>query len=199
MHKRIECVVVGPIETNCWLYKFENESSDKQACAVIDPGDEAAKIISSLQKLNWVPRYILLTHGHWDHITALPELFKAFGKGEEPPKIYIHRLDARHLKENSLSINHFEEGDAIGSLRVLHTPGHTQGSVSLYDEKAGIIFTGDTLFEEDCGRTDLPGGSEDQMRQSLKRLLSLNEVTEVYPGHGPTTTIKDELHQMPQK
>ena len=193
MHKRIECVIVGPIETNCWLYPLDAEPTGKQPCVVIDPGDEAAKIIPTLQKLNWVPRYILLTHGHWDHVTAVPELLDAFGKDDEPPKVYIHRQDVRHLKDNGLSLNHFEEGDMIGPLKVLHTPGHTQGSVSFYDEKAGVLFTGDTLFQEDHGRTDLPGGSEEQIRESLKRLLSLDGVTVVYPGHGPTTTVKEEI------
>jgi glyoxylase-like metal-dependent hydrolase (beta-lactamase superfamily II) len=201
MDKRTECVIVGPIETNCWFYQFGNETSEKQPCIVIDPGDDAEKIISALKKLNWVPRYIFLTHGHWDHHTALPDLFDALSKSEfqdqEAPEIYIHRLDVHHLKNTSLSVKHFEEGDVIGPLKILHTPGHTQGCVCFYDETAGILFTGDTLFEGDHGRTDLPGGSEEQIYQSLKRLLSLNGETVVHPGHGPSTIIKEEIANLP--
>ena len=196
MNNRIECVVVGPIETNCWLYALDEEQDGKRSCAVIDPGGEAEKIISGLKKLNWVPHYIFLTHGHWDHVTALPELLDAFGKGmfgnQEPPKIYINRLDVQLLKNNTLPLYHFEEGNTIGPFKILHTPGHTQGSTCFYDEKTAVLFSGDTLFEGDHGRTDLPGGSAEQMRQSLNRLVSLSEDTVVYPGHDITTTIAEE-------
>ena len=196
MDKRIECVIVGPIETNCWLYPLDGESNGKRLCAVIDPGDDGTEIVSDLKKLNWVPRYIFLTHGHWDHITALPVLLDAFEKGEfkgdEQPQIYIHRLDIHYLKNITFPVQHYDEGETIGPFKILHIPGHTQGCVGIYDEKAGVIFTGDTLFQADYGRTDLPGGNEGQIRQSLKRLLSLNEETVVYPGHGPATTIKEE-------
>jgi glyoxylase-like metal-dependent hydrolase (beta-lactamase superfamily II) len=196
MDKQIECVIVGPIETNCWLYPLDEQSTGKRPCIVIDPGAETAKIMAALKKLNWVPHYIFLTHGHWDHTTAVPELLDTFSKGEfdseKPPKIYIHRMDAYHLKNNALTINHFDEGDVIGPFKILSTPGHTQGSVCFHDEKAGVLFTGDTLFEGDHGRTDLPGGSDEQIRQSLNRLQTLTGETLVFPGHGPATTIAEE-------
>jgi len=196
MNKGIECVTVGQLDTNCWLYPLEAESGEKQPCVVIDPGNNIERIIASLKKLNWIPRYICLTHGHWDHVTALPDLLEAFVngefKGEEKPKITMHRLDVHHLENNTHEIHHVEDGDIIGPFKVLHTPGHTQGSVCYYDEKNGVLISGDTLFEGDHGRTDLPGGSPAQMRESLKRLLALNEATVVYPGHDITTTIGAE-------
>ena len=199
MDKRIEQVIVGSIQTNCWLYLLDNEPNGKQPCVVIDPGDNAPKITASLQSLGWIPRYILLTHGHWDHVTALPDMLEAFAKNafgsKELPEVYIHRLDANRLKKDDNPIHHFEDGDTIGPFKVLHTPGHTQGSCCFYDEKKRVLFSGDTLFEGDHGRTDLPGGDAEQMRKSLKRLVSLDEKTVVYPGHDITTTIAAEKHK----
>ena len=226
MEKNIDNVVVGDIQTNCWLYALDDaaDSSGKRLCAVIDPGGNAELIVSRLAQLNWVPRYILLTHGHYDHSAGLPELLAASEKsagGDTPlPQIGIHRQDAHCLGENSLATHRasmaaaggspayvdalwqplpeadilFEEGDTVGPFKVLHVPGHTAGSVCYYDEKAGILFTGDTLFQGDHGRTDLPGGNMDQLRQSLKRLLSMKGETLVCPGHEETTTIKEEAN-----
>jgi hydroxyacylglutathione hydrolase len=220
--KKIECVQVGAIGTNCWLYSPE-EDGDIRFCFVIDPGDEAALIISRLKELNWVPRYILLTHGHFDHLMALPGLLEAFEKGvfgaREAPKVGIHRMDAHYLGKDALSIHRdsftaasggnssyidsiwkpvkeadilFEEGDTLLSFKVLHVPGHTPGSAAFYDENSGVLFSGDTLFHGDWGRTDLPGGNDALIQQSLKRLRSMNEKIVVCPGHGPVTTIGEE-------
>ena len=231
MNKEVECVVVGVIETNCWLYPLDSESKGKRHCVVIDPGDEAPKIISRLMKLNWVPRFIFLTHGHFDHVLGLTDLLDAFGNshtplwinitgvfGGESPQIGIHRLDANYPGKDALPEHRrsftaagespayldsvwkplpdadslFEEGDNAGPFRVLHLPGHTPGSVGFYDEEAGVLFSGDTLFRGNWGRTDLPGGSEEDILKSLKRLLALDGEIKVYPGHGPTTTIGNE-------
>jgi len=220
--KKIDCVQVGAIGTNCWLYSPEEEGSVR-FCFVIDPGDEAALIISRLKELNWVPNYILLTHGHFDHLMALADLLEAFEKGvfgaREKPKVGIHRMDAQYLGKNALSVHKksyaavaggnssyidaiwkpikeadllFEEGDELPPFKVLHVPGHTPGSAAFYDEKAGVLFSGDTLFQGDRGRTDLPGGNEALIQQSLKRLCSMNERIVVCPGHGPVTTIGEE-------
>ena len=223
-----DSLVVGDIRTNCWLYALDDEPADTEGlhqprpCVVIDPGDEAMAIIAKLKKLNWVPRYIFLTHGHIDHLAGLPDLLAAFEKGVfddcPRPQIGIHRLDARYLGKGSLALHResysaaggdsafidaiwkalpdadlfFEEGDTAGPFRVLYLPGHSEGSAGFYDEKDGLLFSGDTLFRGTWGRTDLPGGNETQIYQSLRRLLAMNGGIAVYPGHGPATTIGEE-------
>ena len=214
-------LTVGPIATNCWIYSLEpqhgpqGKDSSQAGAAVIDPGDEADVIISALIKNNLVPRYILLTHGHFDHIAALPQIAAAFNP---KPEIAIHSLDSKYLGAqayitHSLSFKAamgntsfideswndmpapdrvLNEGDTIGPFTVLHIPGHTQGSAAFWDEKEGILFTGDTLFKGDYGRTDLPDGSEDEIIKSLSRLFKMNGSINVYPGHGDTTTIGQE-------
>jgi glyoxylase-like metal-dependent hydrolase (beta-lactamase superfamily II) len=222
MDKKIDCVIVGDIQTNCWLYALEDEINEKRACIVIDPGEEAALIISRLGELNWAPAFILLTHGHYDHLAALPDLLEACEKGvfaeRLSPKIGIHCLDSQYLGKGAYSVHRrsfaaaggnsdyvdalwkpmpeadlfFEEGDTAGPLRILHLPGHTPGSAAFYDEKTKVLFSGDTLFRGDYGRTDLPGGNEEKILQSLKRLLSMDGEIAVCPGHGSATTIKEE-------
>ena len=222
MKEKIGSITVGDIETNCWFYPLDETPAvnGRKPCVVIDPGDEADRIISTLKKLNWVPSFIFLTHGHLDHLAALPDLLASFPKNFDGPlpKIGIHGEDAHYLGENSYTAHRksftaaggdpafvdalwkpmpdggilFEEGDKEGPFTILHTPGHTRGSVSFYDEKAGVLFSGDTLFRGSWGRTDLPGGDEAGIRESLRRLLSMKGDIAVYPGHGPATTIKDE-------
>jgi glyoxylase-like metal-dependent hydrolase (beta-lactamase superfamily II) len=220
--KKIDCVQVGAIETNCWLYS-PVDGGDPRFCFVIDPGDEAALIISRLRALNWVPRYILLTHGHFDHLMALPDILEAFENGVfgaiEAPKVGVHRMDAHYLGKDALKAHResfaaasggdssyidaiwkpikeadilFEDGSALSPFKVLHVPGHTPGSAAFYDESSSLLFSGDTLFQGGQGRTDLPGGSEAQIQQSLKRLRSMNDGIVVCPGHGPPTTIGEE-------
>ena len=200
---KIHHITVGPIATNCWIYPLgENPQPDSVSpCAVIDPGDEAGRIIALLEKLNLFPAYIILTHGHFDHIGAVEELAQAyralrFSSETARHEIAIHAADARELK--SRPDRELAEGDIIGPghpdgcLTVLHLPGHTPGSIGLWDREAGVLFSGDTLFNGDYGRTDLPGGSEAHMFASLKRLFTLDGSIKVYPGHGPITSIEQE-------
>ena len=200
MKDTIDCIVVGHIQANCWLYSLDEDSSEGQPCIVIDPGDDADRIILRLKELNWVPRYIFATHGHFDHVTALPELLEAFNKGvfgsTPKPKVGIHKGDIHHIKDVQVDI-FFDEGDMHGPFKILHLPGHTQGCVAFHDVKMGVVFTGDTMFKGNRGRTDLPGGNEQQIYQSLERLLTFKEDTIILPGHGPATTINEEIYTWP--
>jgi hydroxyacylglutathione hydrolase len=214
MPKNITNLTVGAIETNCWIYPI----NDKEA-VIIDPGDEADRIISELKKLRLSPSYILLTHGHFDHIAGVPHLLEKLGA--EKPQIAIHRLDAEYLgpeayKVHSVSVKAamgsgtyidsfwrelppadilLEEGSEIGPFTVLHLPGHSPGSCAFWDMKEGVLFSGDTLFYCAYGRTDLPGGNEAAMFKSLRRLFEMDENIKVYPGHGRATTIGLEKRQ----
>jgi glyoxylase-like metal-dependent hydrolase (beta-lactamase superfamily II) len=182
--KNITRLVVGPVATNCWIYPIDDKTA-----AIIDPGEKADLIISTLEKLSLSPAFILLTHGHFDHITALPKLAKHYAPAK--PVIAIHRLDEGYL-EKGLANRLLEEGDTIGPFTVLHLPGHTRGSAAFWDRAENILFTGDTLFEGTYGRTDLPGGSEQEIIASLRRLFALDGSIAVYPGHEETTTIGQE-------
>jgi glyoxylase-like metal-dependent hydrolase (beta-lactamase superfamily II) len=211
----IELLVVGSFATNCWIYAWDEPSGEGGECAVIDPGADAEAIVSRLKQLKLRPRYILLTHGHFDHITALPSLAAAYR--DNPPTIAIHRDDAGSLGAKARQVHRssfaaaagesyvdalwedmpeaderLEEGSVIGPFTVLHLPGHTPGSVAFYDEKAKLLFSGDTLFRSGYGRTDLPGGDTPKLIASLKRLFAMDRDIRVCPGHGSVTTIGEE-------
>ena len=194
----IKSMPVGPIGTNCYILEDEVEKKT----AVIDPGDEAGRILSILEEMDSQVEYILLTHGHYDHTTAVPELHEALPGA----KIYIHQADANGtggrifpLAGQVSGLNFYGEGDSLPlgslSIQVLHTPGHSQGSVTL--KVRDILFTGDTLFAGDCGRTDLPGGSYDQILASLGRLGRLEGNFHVCPGHMQTSTLDQERQVNP--
>ena len=171
---QIKHLVVGELETNCYLLVSENE------LAIIDPGDEAGRILNEIKQLKARPKQIIITHCHPDHVLAVPEI-----KRQTNAKILIHEKEKQ--LNNCQADEFLKEKDKIKigsvSLEVIHTPGHTPGSICLLIDDS--IFTGDTLFENGYGRTDLPGGSDEQMRDSLKRLSALLKLnTMVYPGHG---------------
>ena len=193
---QVKMMQVGPIGTNCYLLE-----EDKKI-AVIDPGDEADRVLAALKELDGTVEYILLTHGHYDHTTAVPQLHKALPQAG----IYIHRADADGagntlfpLAGQVEGLRFYGEGDTLplGSLtiEVMHTPGHSPGSVTL---KAGdVLFTGDTLFAGSMGRTDLSGGSEEEIMASLKRLGQLEGDFHVCPGHMGTSTMDNERESNP--
>lgn len=195
---KVKVMQVGPIGTNCYI--LEDDTTGK--AAVIDPGDEAGRILKALEEDKVEVEYILLTHGHYDHTTAVPELHRALPKA----KIYIHEADANGagsqlfpLARQVDGLLFYDEGDTLtlGSLtiEVIHTPGHSKGSVVL---KVGdVLFCGDTLFAGSCGRTDLAGGSYGEIMASLKRLGELEGDYHVCPGHDVTSTLERERRSNP--
>ena len=192
---KILTIPVGQLMTNCYLV------CDEQAkvCAVVDPGDEAGRIIAAVEQSGCEVRYVLLTHGHYDHFTGLSGLLEKY----DVP-VYIHPADAEvstsspwSLKFPRLDDAHqrwYDEGDTLtlGSLiiHVLSTPGHSRGSVCLVVENA--ILAGDTLFYGSCGRTDFPGGNDQLIFQSLKKLAQLPGDYQVCPGHEEFSTLEAE-------
>ena len=195
---KVKVMQVGPIGTNCYI--LEDDTTGKTA--VIDPGDEAGRILKVLEKDKVEVEYILLPHGHYDHTTAVPELARTFPQAA----IYIHKADANGagsqlfpLAGQVEGLKYYDEGDTLplGSLtiQVLHTPGHSPGSVTLKVED--VLFTGDTLFCGSMGRTDLGGGSYEQIMASLKRLGELEGDFHVCPGHDRTSTLDRERKYNP--
>ena len=195
---QVKVLQVGPIGTNCYL--LEDEKA--RAAAIIDPGDEAGRILQVIKDDGVDVKYILLTHGHYDHTTAVPELHQALPQAES----YIHKADANGagsrlfpLAGQIPDLKFYDEGDALTlgelTIQVLHTPGHSKGSVTL---KVGdVLFCGDTLFAGSCGRTDLAGGSYEEIMASLKKLGELPGDYHVCPGHDVTSTLERERRSNP--
>lgn len=197
----LETIVVGEMEANCYIFGSDKE----REVVLIDPGADYEKISTFIKNRGLLPKFIVNTHGHIDHIGAnhrfnLP--------------ILIHRKDSDFLSDPQLNLSALsgrgyrspqasrllEEGDSIEvadiELKVIHTPGHTPGGISLrYDD---LIFTGDTLFKGGVGRTDFPYGSEEQLLSSIRaKLLTYDDHTVIYPGHGPSSTIVKERMENP--
>ena len=184
----------GSLYTNC--YMVWGEGSDK--CVLIDPGFQAEQILEQVRLRGKEVEAILLTHGHFDHVGGV----KAIAM-ETECKIYLHPADLSLPSQLTLGTipytDSYREGDVLSlagvEFNVLHTPGHTPGSVCLICEDA--LFAGDTLFACSCGRTDLPGGDHRLMRQSLARLASLEEDYAVYSGHGESSRLSLEKRLNP--
>lgn len=195
---------VGPLQTN--MYVFYSEAG--RQCYVIDPGAEAAKIIGLVEREKLEPLAVILTHGHADHLGAAAELI---GRFHVP--LWIHEADEKtmHGQINREIAAMFaltlppaagrllKDGETIGSgdltLKVIHSPGHTPGSILL--QSNNLLFTGDTLFQGDIGRTDLPGGDDKQMRSSLNKIRAFSPATIILPGHGASSTLEQELVSNP--
>ena len=195
----IERLELAPFGSNCYIISAE---SGKEGI-IIDPGAQGASILEKVEALGLTIKYIVLTHAHFDHIGALKEVKEATGA-----EVAVHTGDARILQSRSpmgfmvrMSLQTLpppdrllKGGDKITtgdlSLLVLHTPGHSPGSICLLGE--GVVFTGDTLFNFGIGRTDMGGSFDDIMNSIYTKLMVLPDSTIVYPGHGPETTIGAE-------
>jgi hydroxyacylglutathione hydrolase len=191
--------IVGQLENNCFIIGDEKSKE----CLIIDPGDEPDRILDFIRKNHFEVKYIICTHGHFDHIGAISDI-----KKETTAILLIHRddLEIYRSTRDQAALWGFDlepqpepaafvsEGDtiAIGDLRfgVFHTPGHSPGGICLYGE--GILVTGDTLFAGSVGRTDFYGGDIRELKKSFKRLMSLPDDVKVLPGHGPESTIGKE-------
>jgi len=185
----IKTIPVGMLETNCYIVTDE----ETKKCAIIDPGADSNEILNYIETNNLSPAVIFLTHGHYDHHMALDAVQEDTGA-----TVYVHEKEVdrsgqqrRHVLQDNGKLSFYKEGDIIkaGNLefKILETPGHSLGSVTIVCEDA--LFTGDTLFRRDCGRTDLEGGCEDTMMKSLKRISELDGDYEVYPGHAESSTL----------
>jgi glyoxylase-like metal-dependent hydrolase (beta-lactamase superfamily II) len=202
---KFESVIVGPLETNCYLIHCPVTSE----CAVVDPGAEASKILRLIASNELRPVILLNTHGHIDHIGANKEIKEKF----DIP-FCIHRHDEPMLKgvqQSELSFilgaqdspapdKYLEDGGTIkigqSSLKVIHTPGHSPGSVIFLGD--GFLLSGDTLFFGGVGRTDLPGGSWPELVDSIKtKILTMPDEMSVLPGHGPFTSVGQEKRSNP--
>ena len=191
---QVKTLPLGAYQTNCYLVWDENSAT----CVVIDPGYEPNTILLEAKKLGKEIAAILLTHGHFDHVGAVKDLVAETGC-----PVYLCPEDLSMPAQMTAGplyyTNTYGEGDRLElaglSFKVLHTPGHTPGSVCLMCEN--VIFSGDTLFWGSCGRTDLPGGSWSTIRVSLKRLAELSGDYDVYPGHGDATKLSFERNFNP--
>ncbi|MFZ5943329.1 MAG: MBL fold metallo-hydrolase [Bacillota bacterium] len=199
---KIKTLIVGPIETNCYIAYCPKTKEG----VVIDPGDDGEKIIEAINSLNISIKYIINTHGHHDHIKANAQV----KNGTQAP-ILIHVNDAPMLTDPNKNLSFYmgekaslpkadrelKDGDVIElssfSFKVLHTPGHTTGGICLYCEAEKKCFTGDTLFKGSVGRTDLPGGNYKTLMTSLQeKLVVLPHDVAIYPGHGPDSSVREE-------
>jgi glyoxylase-like metal-dependent hydrolase (beta-lactamase superfamily II) len=199
-------LTLGPLATNCYLVSQPGSSQ----ALLIDAAGDPDEIVAAARSHRLEIRLLVLTHGHIDHIEAATEIRRAAGA-----QLAIHELDAPMLTDSFLSgasvfgfpqkgvpADRLLKGDDVVSLdgtdislTVLHTPGHTPGSICLIGAQS--VFSGDCLFAGGIGRTDLPGGDDHAMIASLRRLIALDPGLAVYPGHGPATTIGAEREGYP--
>jgi len=202
----VRTLAVGPLQTNCYLIGCQ----ETRLGAVIDPGGDAADILAAVAQDGLTVQYVLLTHAHFDHIGAVAEIVEAT---RAPLALHPDDLPILHARGGAAMFGIFMRPSPdpslalaggqmieVGTLRlhVLHTPGHTPGHVTFHEATAKAAFDGDVLFQMGIGRTDFPGGSYQQLMDSIRnKLFTLPDETVVYPGHGPATTVGDEKRSNP--
>ncbi len=204
---KIEHYLSGPLQVNCYLVYDETKEA-----FIVDPGGYAPSLAASVEQKGLSIAYIMLTHGHGDHIGGVPRLQKEYPqakllacKKEEAllsdarQNLSLETVGAALSLSPDVSVS---DGDALTvgnmELRFLETPGHTKGGLCIYLPKEGVLFSGDTLFRTSIGRTDFPGGSFAEIADSIhQKLFVLPEETVVLPGHMGQTTIKDEKEMNP--
>ena len=186
----VKKIINSYFETNSYIFEYNN------SLFIIDPGSDINKIINSLE--NKKIDYILLTHGHMDHIGSVKELIKLYN-----PKVFLSNLDKDYINGNIILDPYFDKNNYnfefidyeyfnINNIEIIKSPGHSYGSVCIYFKKENILFSGDTLFKDSFGRYDFKDGDLNKLVKSINKLFELNENTIVYPGHGEKTTIKYE-------
>ena len=194
---KVEKIAVGSLDTNCYLIQSGEE------IGVIDPGEDAEKLIEAIEAKGDEGvslKFVLATHFHWDHVNAVDELLKEYGAD-----FYIGEKDLQPLEESAeidaRPDSTLAEGDEVklgkNVLKVMETPGHSPGSISLLEEDEGLAFVGDLVFSNGFGRTDLPGGSREELEDSLSRLVNLAGDWEVYSGHGPIFRLSEKVANSP--
>ncbi len=200
-------IIVGPVGTNCYIMM----NPDSKEIILVDPGDASAKIKQKLDDMGGHLTAILLTHGHFDHILAVPSLLdmytdaKLYAYEEEadlmgnPSKNCSSMVGRSCIVEPDVYLKDGEKLQLAGiAIEVIATPGHTKGSCCYYLQEEKILFSGDTLFAESVGRTDLPTGSMGELTRSIRKLMNmLPDDTTVYPGHAHSTSIEHEKRYNP--
>ena len=200
----VDVIVVGQLAVNCYIV---TEGADSEAL-IIDPGDEHENIRERIESRGAFPKYIVFTHAHYDHVCAAGDI-----KGEYGASIVMHQDEGgTYQSTTELCVSWgfdnedfppadllVKDGDNLQlggmTFRIMHTPGHSPGSICLYG--AGTLFTGDTLFADSVGRTDLPGSNAGHLRESLSKILTLPDETVIRSGHGPETTLKQGKENNP--
>lgn len=194
----IKTIMAGMYEENCYLVMDE----ETKELAIIDPGGQAKMLAEKIRQLNAKPKFVLLTHGHMDHVDGVVDLVNEFNI-----PFYINEAEEKYMENDKYvfgslpkASGYLKEGDTLSLgneiIKVIETPGHTEGGICfLINDK---LFTGDTLFQGSIGRSDFPGGNGMQLVQNIKdKLLPLGDDIEVYAGHGPSSTIGYEKRMNP--